>query len=196
MLEGDDAVGGRVLLHAHLERALVRHRAAGGQKGVRELALPTGQRDELLGELVRDRARLQVAVLGGVLEAADELRLEDLRVAVPEEVHADAGDEIPLHGAIRELGEGAVARAAAEVGIEERAASRLARRLHGVIVGGHQCVVRRTDVGDGRGLLTDLRDDGVDVRGDGRALPNGLSDGVRCGVRHAADTTSAPSRPQ
>ena len=141
-----------------------------------------GLGDEQLRELDRVGVELQVALLDEIGEPRADRDLAEVRIAVAEEVHADAADHVPLDAAVEQLDERPVAEPAADVGIPARAAAHRGVAIKPALEGLRERRLRRAGADESAlhaaKLLHHRRDGGVDAgvrvkaRG-GKSLPRG-----------------------
>ena len=132
-------------------------------------------------ELVRLGVGLEVALHEDVVGGGGADRGPDeVRVAVPEEVHADAAEHVEFDRSVEHLDERAVAGARAHVGRHEIAPAVLAGHLEELLELDLVSVAHgAAHVGDGLLCLAHLGDDRIDRLADGGAVAQALADGGR-----------------
>ena len=185
VLEGDDPRGAVGLLLAHLQCALVGHRAGVGREAVTDpRALRRLLREELR-ELDALRVVLEVAFHHDVAQRGLEGGADHPRITVPEHVHADPVDHVPLHGAVDELDQRSATDAASDVRIERPLAPRLRGAGQPALerLGPHR---RRGPGPVDRGLIRlEPGDHRVDGGRDFGAVTKRFGDGAGLGRAHA-----------
>ena len=115
--EGQHARRAVGLLLAHLQRGLVRHATRIGDKAVLQAACTRGLGAQHFRERNAVGVELQVALHHHIAHRCLQRGAHHAGVAVPEHVHADAVDQVPLHAAIEQFHQRTATATTAHVGV-------------------------------------------------------------------------------
>ncbi len=150
VVEGQDTGRTIAMLHADLQGVLVGQRPGSTCETVRQAGTRLGGRKQFLGKEHRLFIALEVALHDGVTEGCSQGGLDEIGISVTKAMDPDAGDHVPLDGAICQLHERSTTESRAHVWVEGRATPHGFKAFHGLITYGYSPRIRGSDPGDRR----------------------------------------------